>query len=132
MQKQVLIKLGKRQNKYHNKPEERGRIKFQSKKEAKRYDDLMLMLKAGQIRDLQLQRDFTLQEAYTTPEGKRIRAIRYRADFVYERRTLPDQNGNTYWILVAEDVKSRGTRTQVYIDKKKQMQFLYGIHIEEV
>ncbi len=50
---------------------------------------------------MRLQQDFTLQEAYTTPDGRRIRAIRYCADFCYERKT---QNG---WEKIVEDVKSR-------------------------
>lgn len=71
--------------KYHNKPTERvtasGKvIHFQSRKEARRYDELMVMLNAGKIRDLRLQVDFTLQEAYTDSEGNRVQAIRYRAD----------------------------------------------------
>ena len=66
---------------------------FDSKKEARRYDELMAMLRAGQIRDLKLQPQFTIQEAYTTPEGQRVRAIRYQADFSYERATEPDCNG---------------------------------------
>ena len=64
------------------------------------------MLQAGLIRELRLQQDFTLQEAYTTPDGRRIRAIRYCADFCYERKT------QTGWEKIVEDVKSRATRTQ--------------------
>ncbi len=72
-------------SKYHNKPTERvtsaGKVlRFDSQKEARRYDELMVMLHAGKIRDLRLQADFTLQEAYRDSEGKRVRAIRYRAD----------------------------------------------------
>lgn len=75
----------KKPAKYHNKPTERvtasGKvIHFQSRKEARRYDELMVMLNAGKIRDLRLQVDFTLQEAYTNSEGNRVQAIRYRAD----------------------------------------------------
>ena len=80
-------------NKYHNKPTERvtadGKvIRFQSQKEARRYDELMVMLRAGKIRDLRLQVDFTLQEAYTDSTGKRVWAIRYKADFTYWKQSL--------------------------------------------
>lgn len=60
--------------KYHNVRTDRtseagGRVNFDSKKEARRYDELMAMLRAGKIRDLKLQPQFTIQEAYTTPGG---------------------------------------------------------------
>ena len=81
------------ENKYHNKPTERvtaagNVIHFQSQKEASRYDELILLKQAGQIRDLRLQVDFTLQEAYTDTEGKQVWAIRYKADFTYEKRVV--------------------------------------------
>lgn len=90
--------------KYHNVRTQRtledgGKVDFDSKKEARRYDELMAMLRAGQIRDLKLQPQFTIQEAYTTPEGQRVRAIRYQADFSYERATEPDCNGEIHWLL---------------------------------
>ena len=107
--------------KYRNEKAERGEIRFDSKKEAQRYDELMLLLQAGEISDLRLQRDYTLQEAYTTPEGKRVRAIRYRADFTYVR------NGE----LIVEDVKSPATKTRAYEIKKKLMLEKYGIEITE-
>lgn len=68
-------------NKYGNKKAVRNGITFDSQKEAARYDQLMLRLCAGEIRDLKLQPEFTLQEAFTTPLGERVRAIKYRADF---------------------------------------------------
>ena len=85
-QRQIAQKLTQqtKENKYHAQRVEReGGLTFDSKKEARRFDELMLMLKAGKISDLKLQPQYTLQEAYTTPEGDRIRAIRYQADFSY-------------------------------------------------
>ena len=49
-------------NKYGNKKAVRNGITFDSQKEAARYDQLMLRLCAGEIRDLKLQPEFTLQE----------------------------------------------------------------------
>lgn len=50
-QRQVMEKLGivgkTKAPKYHNQPDSRGNLRFDSKKEARRYDELMLMLKAG-------------------------------------------------------------------------------------
>ena len=113
-------------SKYNNTPAERSgekaNLRFDSKREAARYDELMLMLKAGEIEDLRLQREFTLIEAYTTPDGQHIRAERYKADFTYLR------DGQ----LVVEDVKSKATRTVAYRIKKKQMLEKYGITIAEV
>lgn len=123
--------------KYHNVRTDRtseagGRVKFDSKKEARRYDELMAMLRAGQIRDLKLQPQFTIQEAYTTPEGQRVRAIRYQADFSYMRPTEPDCAGEIHWLRVVEDVKNRATKTRVYEIKKKLMREKLGIEIQEV
>lgn len=127
--------------KYHNTTDERngaeGDINFDSKKEARRYDELMLLLKSGQIRDLKLQPQFTLQEAYTTPEGKRVRAIRYQADFSYKKMPLywehyEEQCPDDSWYTVVEDVKSKATKTRVYAIKKKLLMERLGIEITEV
>ncbi|MEG2679012.1 MAG: DUF1064 domain-containing protein, partial [Oscillospiraceae bacterium] len=102
--KQVLDKLGMmgraKVSKYHNEPDTRGALRFDSKKEARRYDELLLMAKAGRIRKLRLQVQYTLQEGYITAEGERVRAIRYVADFAYERVTEADCTGEVYWIPV--------------------------------
>ncbi|NBH78140.1 DUF1064 domain-containing protein [Clostridiaceae bacterium] len=123
--------------KYHNKPTERvtpagAVLRFDSQKEARRYDELAALERAGTIRELRMQVDFTLQEAYTDGEGRRVRAIRYRADFTYVRvketigeYTFRDQ-------LVVEDVKSRATRTKEYIMKRKLMKERFNIDIQEV
>ena len=77
---------------------------------------------AGEIAELKLQPQFTLQESYVTTEGERIRAIRYVADFSYWQRGEP----------VVEDVKSRATATAQYKLKKKLMQERFGISVMEV
>lgn len=97
-------------------------VRFDSQKEARRYDELMVMLRAEIITDLRLQPQFTLQESYLTENGKRIRAIRYTADFSY-------RFGGK---LVVEDVKSKPTRTKEYLRNKKMMRSQYGIDIQEV
>lgn len=131
-------------SKYHNSPTERittsgAVLHFDSQKEARRYDHLAALEQAGQIRDLRLQVDFTLQEAYTDTEGRRVRAIRYRADFTYYR---PPESGShaaywadqagAPWVLVVEDVKSRPTRTKEYLLKRKLLKDKLGIDITEV
>ena len=115
-------------NKYRNTPTTRvtpsgAVLRFDSQKEARRYDFLIERERRGEIRDLRLQVDFTLQEAYTDTEGRRVRAIRYRADFTYRER-----DGR----LVVEDVKSKPTRTREYLIKRKLMKERRGIDITEV
>lgn len=112
---------GQSKSKYHNEPMTVAGIRFDSKKEARRYEQLMIQLQLGIIRDLRLQQDFTLQEAYTTPEGFRVRAIRYKADFVYTVCETCEQ--------VIEDAKGR--RTDVYQLKRKMMA-KKGYDIQEV
>lgn len=126
---------GQKASKYHNRHTERVApsgtvIRFDSQREARRYDNLMAWQKTGEIKDLRLQVDFTLQEAYTDTEGHRIRAIRYRADFTYYQRRMSQEG--FIWILVVEDVKSRGTRTKDYLLKRKLMKERFGIDIVEV
>lgn len=135
-QKQVLDKMGMmgkpKETKYHNEPDSRGNLHFDSKKEARRYDELLMLLRAGKIRNLRLQAQYTLQESYIAPDGERVRAIRYVADFAYERPTLPDKNGTVYWLPVVEDVKSRATKTAQYEMKKKLLRERFNITITEV
>ena len=111
-------------SKYGAVPTERAGIRFDSKKEARRYDELMAQLAAGLIFDLRLQETYVLSPAYTTPDGERIRAITYKADFTYLRAGQPGR--------IVEDVKSRPTRTKEYIMKRKMMRERLGIEIVEV
>lgn len=118
-------------NKYHNRKIEINGIRFDSRKEAQRYVQLMNAMRLGAIKDLRLQVDFTIQEAYTDCQGKRIRAIRYRADFAYKLTGLlpfgisaEDRDVWSRYIMagtetVIEDVK--GVKTQAYKLKEKLM-----------
>ena len=107
-------------------------IVFDSQKEARRYDDLVIRLRAGQIRDLKLQPEFTLRETFTTPEGIKVRAMRYRADFSYEERVPLLNSSETAWKKVVEDVKSEATKTRVYEMKKKLLIERHGVIVREV
>lgn len=77
-------------------------ITFDSKKEAQRYQDLLLLQRAGVIGEIILQPSFTLQEKFITRSGKWERAITYRADFAYK------EIGRTIWTV--EDVKGKHTK----------------------
>lgn len=92
-------------------------IRFDSKAEARRYSQLKLMEKAGVIRELKLQPEFSLEV-----NGKQI--CKYVADFQYydnERKTT-----------ITEDVKSKATITPVYRIKKKLTEALHDVTIHEV
>lgn len=128
-------------NKYHNRKMEINGIRFDSRKEAQRYVQLMNAMRLGAIKDLRLQVDFTIQEAYTDCQGKRIRAIRYRADFAYNLTGLlpfgisaEDRDVWSRYIMsgtetVIEDVK--GVKTQTYKLKEKLMA-KKGVSIREL
>lgn len=82
-------------------------IVFDSKGEMQRYLDLVLLFKAGEISNLAIQPEFTLQDGYRDEQGKYIRPIKYIADFSYY------DNGK----FIVEDFK--GHRTTGYLMKRK-------------
>ena len=111
-----------KENKYHAEKCVVDGIVFDSRKEANRYSELLLLSRTGQITGLKRQVAYELIPAQRDRDGKLLfRATTYRADFVYQ-----DKNGET----VIEDTK--GMKTQVYILKKKLMYARYNIIIKEI
>lgn len=106
-------------NKYHNKKTTIDGILFDSKREGNYYTKLKLMQNAGLIWNLELQKKYILQKAFTFNK-KRIREISYYADFVYE-----DKDG-------LHVVDTKGYHTDVYKLKKKLFIKKYGVEIEEI
>ena len=107
-------------NKYRNKKVCYNGIAFDSKKEARRYSELLLLKRAGVITDLQMQVPFVLIPSQRI-NGKVVeRECKYIADFVYT------ENGKK----VVEDTK--GMKTDKYIIKRKLMLYIHGIQIKEV
>lgn len=102
-----------KQSKYHAKKCTVGETTYDSKKEAKRGQELEYLNKIGVIKNLERQVKFELQPAYTNNQGKKIRPISYIADFVYEK------NGKK----IVEDTK--GFRTDKYRIKKKIFEYKY-------
>ena len=107
-------------------------IVHDSKKEAKRWEELLLLAQAGIITDLKRQVKFVLIPTQREPgtESKRGRSIQgkvlerecsYIADFVY----FDVQSGKQ----VVEDVK--GVRTPEYKIKRKLMLYIHNIRILE-
>ena len=98
-------------NKYGNIKIKIDGYKFDSRKEARRYRELLLLEAAGEIRDLELQPKYVLQIAFEHLATKTIyRAITYTADFRYR------EGGQ----IIVEDVKSPPTRKKAdYAIRKK-------------
>lgn len=88
-------------------------VTFDSKKEAKRYDELYILLNSGAIEQLTLQPKFMLLTTLRV-EGHRTMPVRYYiADFKYIEKGL----------TIVEDVK--GMKTPMYNLKKHMFLDLY-------
>ena len=81
---------------------------FDSKAEARRYGDLKLMERSGDISGLAVHPRFKILEGRTW-NGKRYQAAHYTADFQY-------REGNK---IVVEDVKSSATKTTAFVLRMK-------------
>jgi hypothetical protein len=92
-------------------------ITFHSRKEANRYLELKLLVRAGEITDLELQKKYPMMV-------NGVKVCEYWSDFAYKDRTGQD---------VTEDVKSPITRKEpVYRLKNKLFKACYGREIREV
>ena len=127
--------------KYGNRKVVIDGIQFDSAKEANRYCELKLLQRAGQITDLELQKEFELIPAqYETFErygknGKRLqdgkrcveKSCIYKADFVYRTK-----DGK----LVVEDTKGYRDPSSAgyakFVIKRKLLLWRYGIKIVEI
>lgn len=126
-------------SKYGNYKIQRDGLTFDSVKEFKRFCELALLERAGEIQDLRRQVEYELipaqyeeiptGEIYKRgdrkgqPKMKRVcieKSVSYVADFVYT------ENGET----VVEDTK--GFKTKDYIIKRKLMMWIHKIKIKEV
>ena len=109
-------------NKYNAIRTEIDGLKFDSKKEAERYQELKLMQMGGLIRNLRHHHIFTIE--LKNQEDKWEELCTYKSDFDYH-----DNEKKKY---VVEDVKSPPTRKlPIYRLKKKLMQMVLGIVITE-
>lgn len=84
---------------------------FDSRKEMRRYKDLVLLEAAGEIQNLQVHPKFTLQESFRDRNKKAIRAITVTWDFYYTRNTQ----------AYVEDVKSPVTRKETAYNIRKRL-----------
>lgn len=111
--------LTPKQGKYRNKPVVVDNLKFDSKREAARWQQLKMMEKAGMISELTRQVPFELAPSVII-RGRKKPALTYRADFTYR------QDG----LLVVED--SKGVVTKEYSIKRHLMKSVHNIDIVEV
>lgn len=107
-------------NKYKNKKDTRivGKqmFSFDSRKEAKRFDELLLLQKTGRIENLSVQPEFLLCDT-VRHQGVTYPKVKYIADFKYF------QNGKT----IIEDIKSIATsKDKAYRVKIKWFLSIYG------
>ena len=112
-----------RESKYHAKKITWNGETFDSKKEFYRYQELLLLQRAGKISNLERQVKIPLMPSQKDENGKVIeRAVTYIADFVY----FDTEQNKT----IVEDAK--GVRTPEYILKRKMALYLNHIRIHEV
>lgn len=107
--------------KYHNRKSTHDNIRFDSQAELARYQELKLLLRAGEITLLSVHPKFVIDGPFTTPAGVKFRSMTYAPDFTYTRTV----DGR----CVAEDVK--GVRTAVYQIKRRLFMKAFP-HIEFV
>ena len=99
-----------RKHKFNAKPTNIDNIRFDSKKEARYYADLKLRVKSGEV-------VFFLRQVPFDLPGK----VKYRTDFQEFH-----SDGTVHFVEV------KGKKTDMYIAKKKMVEALYPIKIEEV
>jgi hypothetical protein len=117
------VRLPAKRSKFGAVPTVVDGIRFDSKKEARRYQELKMLERAGEIRHLSIQPRYELRVG-THDVGS------YVGDFRYEEHVNQiTPNLAPVWMCVVEDCK--GVRTPVYRLKKKLMKALYGIDIRE-
>lgn len=108
--------------KYRSRRVEVNGITYDSKREANRHQELLLMERAGLVRELRSQVQFELVPGVRIEGEKRARPpMRYTADFVYL-----DESG----AMVVEDAK--GMQTKDYRMRKHLMKAVHNISVKEV
>jgi hypothetical protein len=101
--------------KFNNKPTVVDGVRFDSGREARRYSELRLLERAGEISDLEIKPTYVLT-VNGFAVGKMIPDFRYRRG---------DQ-------LVCEDVKSKPTITPMFRWKAKHLLHEHGVKVELV
>ena len=122
MQGETIMK-----NKYGNEPVVISGLKFDSKKEARRWRELQLLERVGKICELERQVAFALAPSVKYADAKRATpALRYVADFCY----FEEYGSGDTSRYVVEDVK--GVKTSAYKIKRHLMLTVHKIEVREV
>lgn len=106
-------------NKYRAKKTVSHGITFDSRAEARRYDELLILARTGEVTNIRRQVPFLLAPAVKL-QGRTKPAIKYIADFCYDSWGKP----------VVEEVK--GAITPVFRIKQHLMATVHGIHLNIV
>lgn len=116
---------GKPKNKFNAVKKVVDDVKFDSTREAKRYEELKLLVRAGKIKSLRVQVSYPLVKSVKYKNAKRAKPeMIYTADFEYW-----DIEKNE---LVVEDVKSVATaKLTDYIMRRHMMLAFHGIEVLE-
>jgi len=117
-----------KKSKYGSKKTEFDGVVFDSKKEASYYQELLMLQKAGEVIDIELQPKFFYEIHYQQPKenypisqgNSLMKRAFYRADFKV-----------VYTDGRVEIVDCKGFKTSIYKQKKKIIETLYGIIIIE-
>lgn len=110
-------------SKYHAVKCELNGEHFDSLREMRRWQELKILERAGEIHDVMRQVPFELIPAQRDPDTCKVieHSVVYRADFCYTTK-----EGK----FVVEDAK--GMRTPAYVIKRKLMLYVHRIRITEV
>ena len=108
-------------NKYNAKKTIYNGIKFDSQLEERIYRAIMQLKDEGIVVFVALQVPSELQEKYENIDGKKIRSINYKCDFV-----VHDKNGKEFVI------DAKGMLTPVFKLKKKLFEYKYNKIIHTV
>lgn len=111
--------LNRKTNKYGVAPKEDRTYKdgtiFASKREMERWEYLLLLQRAGEIKDLRMQTPFVLQEAFEHHQWGPIQKLYYVSDFDYINVSYRKGLEGKY---IVEDSKG-GVLTSIYKLKKR-------------
>jgi|SRR5476651_541189 hypothetical protein len=108
-------------SKYGAVPTVVDNVRFASQKEARRYSELKLLQKIGEISALDLQPRYELKVHSPYDMSGPFKICTYVGDFAYI-----EKGGKQ----VVEDVK--GVKTPVYRLKKRLMKAVFGIEVKEI
>ena len=110
-------------NKYGNRKITTKDGTFDSLREFRRWQELKLLERSGEIYDLERQVPFVIVPKQLDQNGKLVfREVKYIADFAYKEKGK--------LVRTVEDAK--GVRTEVYKLKKKLLYYRCGLLIKEI